>query len=308
MSGNFVGMALGIIILMWLAEESETEQIARPSRMLDLGNLMLTFVMLWAYTSFSQFLIIWSGNLPDENPWYHPPVGGGWQWIGLILVLFHFAVPFLLLLSRYVKRRTRLLGGIAVGMIVMRFVDIYWNVQPAHWSFCARALARCRHCDWSRRRVARGVHLATRTWAMGAGDAVVYRGRLIMPKGPATHDLPVPAHETRDLSIRAIVWFAAGLVIGGVVIYFVLGGFWVFLSDHNDQGGPVSPFATTHQLPPEPRLQVSPPAELRDFRLWENQQVYTYGWVNRPGGVVRLPIDRAMDVVLERGLQQGGGK
>jgi len=129
-----------------------------------------------------------------------------------------------------------------------------------------------------------------------------------MPKGPATHELPFPAHETRDLSVRAIVWFAVSLVVTGVVVHFVLGGFWVFLRDHNDRGGPVSPFAVTRQLPPEPRLQISPPSEMRNFRLWEEQQVHTYGWVNRPGGVVRIPIDHAMDLVLERGLPPGAAK
>jgi len=126
-------LALGIIFLMWIADEGVIAHVARPTRMLDLGNLMLTFVILWAYTSFSQFLITWSGNLPDENPWFVHRLGGGWQWVALALVVFHFAVPFLLLLSRYVKRRTQMLGAIAVGMIVMRFVDLYWNVQPAHW-------------------------------------------------------------------------------------------------------------------------------------------------------------------------------
>jgi hypothetical protein len=125
-------LAFGIIILLWLAEERETVLIARPSRLLDLGNLMLAFVMLWAYTSFSQFLIIWAGNLPEENPWYIHRLSGGWEWIALLLVVFHFAVPFLLLLSRYVKRRVGLLCTIAASMIVMRFVDIFWNVQPAH--------------------------------------------------------------------------------------------------------------------------------------------------------------------------------
>ena len=127
-------IAFGIIMLMWIADEDVISEIARPTRMLDLGNLMLTFVMLWAYTSFSQFLIIWSGNLPDENPWYIHRLGGGWQWIALLLVLFHFAVPFLLLLSRFVKRKAQLLTTVAFSMIVMRFIDIYWNVQPAHWS------------------------------------------------------------------------------------------------------------------------------------------------------------------------------
>jgi hypothetical protein len=133
-------LAFGIVILLWLADDSETALLARSSKLLDLGNLMLAFVMLWAYTSFSQFLIIWSGNLPEENPWYIHRVSGGWEWIALLLVVFHFAIPFLLLLSRYVKRRVGLLSGIAASMILMRFVDIFWNVQPAqstslrvHW-------------------------------------------------------------------------------------------------------------------------------------------------------------------------------
>lgn len=125
-------LAFGIIVLLWLAGDSEIALIARPARLLDLGNLMLAFVMLWAYTSFSQFLIIWAGNLPDENPWYIHRLSGGWGWIALILVVFHFAVPFLLLLSRYVKRRTELLSALAASMIVMRFVDIFWNVQPSY--------------------------------------------------------------------------------------------------------------------------------------------------------------------------------
>ena len=75
-------LALGIIFLMWIADEDVIASCA-PTRMLDLGNLMLTFVMLWAYTSFSQFLIIWSGNLPDRNPWYIHRLGGGWQWVAL---------------------------------------------------------------------------------------------------------------------------------------------------------------------------------------------------------------------------------
>ena len=125
-----------------------------------------------------------------------------------------------------------------------------------------------------------------------------------MSRGPATHDLPVAAHESRDLSVRAIVWFAAGMVISGVVIYFLLGGFWAFLRDYTQRGAALSPFAVSHQLPPEPRLQVSPPSELRNFRLWEEQQLRTYGWINRSGGIVRIPVDRAMDLILERGVAQ----
>jgi hypothetical protein len=86
--------------------------------------------MLWAYFAFSQFLIIWSGNLRDEIPWYLERLNGGWQWIGLLLVVFHFALPFALLLSRTLKRRGRTLVCVAALIIVMRFVDLFWLVAP----------------------------------------------------------------------------------------------------------------------------------------------------------------------------------
>jgi hypothetical protein len=96
----------------------------------DLGKLMFAFVMIWAYLSFSQFLIIWSGNLPEEIPWYLHRLHSGWQFVALCLVLFHFALPFLLLLSRETKKRPRILAMIATGVLFMRFVDLYWMVGP----------------------------------------------------------------------------------------------------------------------------------------------------------------------------------
>jgi hypothetical protein len=96
----------------------------------DLGKLMFAFVMIWAYFAFSQFLIIWSGNLPEEIPWYKHRLTHGWQAIGLILVLFHFALPFLLLLSRDLKRNPRIVAMIAIGILVLRVVDLYWMVGP----------------------------------------------------------------------------------------------------------------------------------------------------------------------------------
>jgi len=96
----------------------------------DLGKLMLAFVMVWAYISFSQFLIIWSGNLPEEIPWYLRRFTGGWRFVGLFLVVFHFALPFLLLLSRGLKRRPRALGLLAAAMLAVRVVDLFWIVRP----------------------------------------------------------------------------------------------------------------------------------------------------------------------------------
>jgi hypothetical protein len=91
---------------------------------------MLAFIMLWAYFSFSQLLITWAGNLPDEITWFTRRLNGGWQGVGLYLFLFHFAVPFLLLLSRPFKRNPRTLIGLAAWMIFMRLVDLYWYIEP----------------------------------------------------------------------------------------------------------------------------------------------------------------------------------
>ncbi len=97
----------------------------------DHGKFMLAFVMVWAYFNFSQWLIIWAGNLPEEIPWYVRRMKGGWETVGLFLVVFHFAVPFALLLSRQLKRKARTLVWLASWLILMRIVDIYWHIEPA---------------------------------------------------------------------------------------------------------------------------------------------------------------------------------
>lgn len=105
--------------------------VYKPGHFHDLGNLMLAFVMLWAYVSFSQFLIIWSGNLPEETSFYVNRLGQRWQIVALVLVLFHFALPFLVLLSRDVKRKAERLATVAVGMLFMRYLDLFWVTRPS---------------------------------------------------------------------------------------------------------------------------------------------------------------------------------
>jgi hypothetical protein len=123
--------AFAIVMLYRVSDRAEMQSIAVPERFHDLGNLMMAFVMLWAYISFSQLLIIWSGNLPEEVHWYLHRLGSGWQFLALALLLLHFAVPFAILLSRRVKRRARLVAAVALAILVMRFVDIYWIIVPA---------------------------------------------------------------------------------------------------------------------------------------------------------------------------------
>jgi hypothetical protein len=124
-------LAFVVLVASLLAEHEPLSAVIADSHFQDLGNIMLTFIMLWAYLSFSQFLIIWSGNLQDEIPWYMSRARGGWAGVALMLILFYWAVPFVLLLNRPVKRHMRVLAGVAVALIVMSLVDIYWLVVPA---------------------------------------------------------------------------------------------------------------------------------------------------------------------------------
>jgi hypothetical protein len=123
-------LAFLIIVLVWLSRRAPLDRIIVPAHFHDLGNLMLAFVMLWAYFSFSQYLIIWSGNLPAEIAWYLHRLQTGWRAVGLTLILFHFAAPFVVLLSRQVKRQPELLVKVAVGILIVRLVDLFWLIAP----------------------------------------------------------------------------------------------------------------------------------------------------------------------------------
>jgi hypothetical protein len=96
----------------------------------DFGKLLFAFVVFWAYIAFSQFMLIWYGNMPEETGWYLKRQTGDWAWISLTLLFGHFVIPFLLLVSRYVKRRPRLLAATGIYMVVMCWIDIYWLVVP----------------------------------------------------------------------------------------------------------------------------------------------------------------------------------
>jgi hypothetical protein len=106
-------------------------RVIGPSQFRDLGSFLLAFVMIWAYLSLSQLLIVWSANIPEEISWYLHRSTGGWRTIGYSLIVFHFAVPFVVLLSRDVKQRAPTLARVALALIVMRFVEILWLIAPS---------------------------------------------------------------------------------------------------------------------------------------------------------------------------------
>jgi hypothetical protein len=128
---SLAALAFAIIIVIRLSESAQLATYLRPDVFQDLGNLLLAFVMLWAYLSFSQYLIIWAGNLPEEIPWYLRRGSNGWQWVAAFIAIFQFAVPFLLLLGRRNKRNKVILGWIAAAVLLMRWVDTYWLIAPS---------------------------------------------------------------------------------------------------------------------------------------------------------------------------------
>ncbi len=138
-------MAFLILVTRWLANRPPMNELFNPNHFHDYGKLMFAFTMLWAYFSFSQFLIIWAGNLPEETSWYDHRIHHGWGPLAIFVALCHFFVPFALLLSRGLKRRPKALAMVAVWLLVMRWFDLFWQVEPTfhptglyfHWLFPA---------------------------------------------------------------------------------------------------------------------------------------------------------------------------
>jgi hypothetical protein len=123
--------AFMIAVLVLLSDREPFRSFIKQQHFHDLGNLMLAFTMLWAYMSFAQLLIIWSENLPDEIPWYVRRFSGGWGYMAWFISIFHFCVPFFLLLMRFIKKNPQRLRTLAIWMIIVRIVDVFWVVEPA---------------------------------------------------------------------------------------------------------------------------------------------------------------------------------
>jgi hypothetical protein len=149
--GGAVLTALALAIALSALARTGTRlgDVVAPAQFQDLGNLLLAFTMLWAYFSYSQFLIMWSGNLPEEIGWYLTRTTAGWRVMAIAIIVFHFALPFAILLSRAVKRSPAILAVLATAMLGARFLDLYWLVAPAfhpegialHWLDLATVLA-----------------------------------------------------------------------------------------------------------------------------------------------------------------------
>lgn len=142
------GLSAFAFVTFFLSRLARTEAmvgVLKPMHLRDLGNLMLTFVMFYAYTSFSEFLLIWYANLHEEIPYYLFREHGAWGFLALLVVAFHFFLPFFLLLIRDIKDRPEAIGVVTVIILVMRYIAIYWLVAPSwytsHFHYSWMALA-----------------------------------------------------------------------------------------------------------------------------------------------------------------------
>jgi hypothetical protein len=124
-------LSLVILLLACAARSSPLGLLASEENFHKLGNLLLAFTMMWAYLAFGQLLVIWSGNLPREISWYLHRIGDGWKWIAIFIALFHFFVPFFLLLMRPAKKRRRTLASIAGCVFATHIVAIWWTMAPS---------------------------------------------------------------------------------------------------------------------------------------------------------------------------------
>lgn len=124
-------LAFCIVLLARLSEYKPYSEVLTTRHAHHIGNMLFAFTVLWAYIAFSQYLIIWSGNLPEDNSWYLRRTGEGWVTVAAVLLVGHFFVPFFILLSRKSKRVIGRLQYVAGFILVMRLVDIYWLIAPA---------------------------------------------------------------------------------------------------------------------------------------------------------------------------------
>ncbi len=137
-SQGLAGFAFLIVMAVLLSRSEPMSEVLQKRHFHDWGKFLFAFVMIWTYFSWSQFLITWAGNLPEEIAFFLPRINGGFGWVALAIVAFHFTVPFALLLSRDLKRNGRMVATVALLLLAMRWVELFWQVEPAFHGFHGR--------------------------------------------------------------------------------------------------------------------------------------------------------------------------
>jgi hypothetical protein len=168
-------LAFTIVVLALLSDREPLSEVAIERNFVNLGNLLLATVLLWIYLEFMQYLIIWSANIPESVIWYVYRLEGGWEWVALFLLLFHFALPFAVLLMRQTKRRTTRLATVAMTVMVAHLIYLFWLVKPAfhpgrfhlHWLDLVTPLA------------IGGIWIAAFVWQLGRRPLLPIRDPLL---------------------------------------------------------------------------------------------------------------------------------
>jgi hypothetical protein len=132
MGSIMASMALIIVVTVRLQAMGILKETISAEHRHDLGKLVFAFMILWAYMAFSQYFLIWYANLPEETIYYHQRWIGSWKTVALMIVFGHFTIPFLLLISRPAKRHPAFLAVMAVWMMAIHYIDLYWNVMPVN--------------------------------------------------------------------------------------------------------------------------------------------------------------------------------
>ena len=155
-------------ILIWLQMQGLLKRAVTVEHYHDIGKFMFAFTVFWAYIAFSQYMLIWYGNIPEETEWFLKRQTGGWTAISLTLLFGHFVLPFLMLISRHVKRRPRLLAVIGVYVAAMCWIDMYWLVIPEF----SPGVARFGLLDVTVYLAIGGLYSALLVWRLGRASLV----------------------------------------------------------------------------------------------------------------------------------------
>ncbi len=267
-----------------------------------LGRLLLAFTIFWAYIAFFQFLLIWSGDKPEEVVFYLARARGGWATATVVLVLVQFVLPFFALLSYDLKRRRRPLTAVAAWLLVGHYLDLHWLVMPAacpagprvHWLDLGGAPRRRRGDGPLRGRpAARRAH-GPRPRSGAAPCARLREPMTYRVRNPELHQ-----EEDRVPAWKVLLACAATLVISAVMVTWAV-------TANDAREAALRPSGVFLERWLGPRHEV---AGVREDLFGEHRGrsvlgrqravLSRYGWVDRARGVVRIPIDQAIDLVVE---------
>lgn len=131
-SGNIAAFAVLGLIVLWLQRNGRLVHSVNEEHYHDIGKWMFSFTFFWAYIAFSQFMLQWYGNMPEETVWYKYRMFGDWQWVSIAMLVGYWAFPFVFLMSRWTKRIVPSLVFFAVWQLVFHWLDMYWNVMPSY--------------------------------------------------------------------------------------------------------------------------------------------------------------------------------